>query len=130
MSAVVDKAMELGELVLETAQAKKLNEAREAYNNDTEAKSRMDEFAAYKNTIQQGRDQNTLSDTEFKSAQNKLSDMSLELQAIPSIGNLISAENEFNLLVNQVFNVLRATITGQGSGCSPSDCSSCGGGCH
>lgn len=127
--SVMEKARELGEQILETPEAKRLNDAREKYNNDELAKAKMDDFSIFKNQIQQGRNQQTLSATEFQTAQTKLNEMAAELKDIPVIGELIEAENNFNGMVNQVFSVLRYAITGETPGCSPSDCASCGGGC-
>jgi len=126
MSVYTEKARELGNLVLESEQAKALEAAREAFHADPEAQPRMDVYNAYLQNVQTAIDSGVMTDEQYASAQKRMAEMVAELKAYPVIGALVAAENAFNMFVNQIMTILKTTITGE----EPGGCSGCSGHSH
>ena len=126
-----EKARELGQMILESDFSKNLADARAVYDGDEEAIKLMNDYVAYQDNIRESMEKGALTQEQLEVSTQRLSEMVHELKKHPVVGALVSAENEFNGFVNQVMNVLKETIMGkpEGSGCSPSACSSCSG-CH
>lgn len=127
MSIYFEKARELGNLILSSEQSLRLSDAHEAYKNNEEAKVKLEEYKAYQKNIGEGMQSGVLPKEEFQRATKVLTEMGAELKKHPVVGELISAENEFNGFVNQVMNILKQTIMGTDSECAGND--SCSGGC-
>lgn len=128
---VYEKARELGNMILETDEYKRLSGARYVYDSDEQAQRDMAEYSSYSESIRKKMEAGSLSEEEFNEASKKLRSKGEELKKQKVIGELIEAETSFNMLVNQIMDILKATITGQSDcdcGCSGS-CGSCGG-CH
>ena len=131
METVFDKARELAEMLLESEQGKKMNDARYIFDNNEEAKTQLLNYTNYKQAVQMRIDNGDLSQDEMEKESQKLSAMIKEMQANPVINDMVAAESDFNMFVNHVMSVFQATLQGDveaGGGCSGS-CSTCGG-CH
>ncbi len=134
MTVYYEKARELGELILQSDKAALLNEARKAFDAEPSAKVKLDEYSKYQKDVQESAAKGVMTQEEFNIATQRMAEMVSELKKDAVIGALIFAENEFGSFVNNVLNVLKATITGEMpaeescSGCSGSEggCSSCG----
>ncbi|MCL2565622.1 MAG: YlbF family regulator [Defluviitaleaceae bacterium] len=132
MSIYLEKAKELGKLILESDAAKNMGDAAAIYDADKEA---VEQFEAYKvcfQAFQKKLEANELSEETYKDESAKLNEMADKLKEYPAIAGIISAENEFNAFVSDIMDVLRVTIMGQtGNGCGGgSGCGGCGSGCH
>ena len=124
-----EKARELGELILQSEQSARLNAAREAYNNDSEATKKLEEYSKYQNDVNSSISQGAMSQEEFQLATKRLTEWGSELKQDAVIGELVTAENEFGAFVNSVMNVMKITITGEAESCSSEGCAGCSG-CH
>lgn len=132
MSLYLEKARELGNLILESEEAKNVADANHEYQNDKEAVEKMKEYQDLYAKVQSDMKEQKLNQEEVGTLSKKLSEMASEIKGMPSMAALIYAENEFNAFVSNVMAVLQSTITGQEmpeGGCSSGGCSSCGGGC-
>ena len=123
MSIYFEKARELGTLILESEESKQLADAGAAFDADAGAKARFEEYKDQRIAIQEKMAANELSPEEITKESQKLNEMAMELQKDPIIAGLIFAEDNFNTLVSQIMNILRATM----SGTAPE--ANCGGGC-
>ena len=126
MSVYMEKARELGNLILESEQAKRVADARTDFQADAEAQPRMDVYNAYVANVQTAIDSGAVTDEQYATMQKRMAEMVVELKAYPAIGALVTAENEFNFFVNQVMTVLKTTITGE----EPGGCAGCAGHAH
>ncbi len=131
METVFDKARELAEMLLESEQGKKMNDARYIFESNEKAKAELLNYTNFMQAVQMRISENNLSQEEINKESEKLREMRKKLQANPIINDMVAAESDFNLFVNHVMNVFQATLQGDpegGAGCSGS-CSTCGG-CH
>lgn len=126
--SVYEKARELGEMILETKEGKRYYDAKYVYDGDDDAKKALMEYSQFKSILQNKVHEGNLSEEEFKEELSKLNKIGEKAQQNPVVSELMSAEGEFNRLVNSVFDILKGTVTKSDGGCSGS-CSSCGG-CH
>jgi cell fate (sporulation/competence/biofilm development) regulator YlbF (YheA/YmcA/DUF963 family) len=122
----------LGDLILSSDEAKKLHAARQAFDENTDAKKKFDEYSAFQRDVQQKASGGDMDEETFADATKKLMQMAAELKQDDTISKLMDAENGFNGFVNSVMNVLRFTITGVDAsdacgchGCAGGDCNSC-----
>ncbi len=127
MSMYIEKAKELGELILKSEQSKLLSEASATFKSNEEAVAKMDEFNKYRENVRISMQNPNVSKEEIDILTKKITEMTIELKQDEVIGALVFAENEFNGFVNQIMGVLKDTITGnpKKEQCSSGDCSGC-----
>jgi len=131
MSIYLEKARELGRMILESEVAKQMGDAAAVYEADENA---VEEFEVYKarfQIFQKQLQENELNEEEYQKESAMLNEMAEKLKDYPAIAGIINAENDFNDFVSAIMDVLRATIMGQTVGAcgSKSGCSSGCGGC-
>lgn len=129
--SIYDKARELGELILSTEESKRLSDARNAFDNDEEAQKVLFDYTNYRENLQLQIETGAADKQEFKDATKILNEKIQEVKKHPIINEMIKAENDFNSIINQVVDILKATATGESpsGGCSSGGCSGCKG-CH
>jgi cell fate (sporulation/competence/biofilm development) regulator YlbF (YheA/YmcA/DUF963 family) len=126
---VYELARELGNKMLESDEGKRMADARYIFDGNKEAQAQLFNYSNYKAALQEKYNNGTLNEEELANESVKLGEMMEELKKNPIITDMLDAETEFSVMVNQVMSILNATITGnEGNGCSGS-CASCGG-CH
>lgn len=126
---VFEMARELGNMLKETQEYKRLSGARYIFDGDEEAKRSMSDYVNLRDSIKMRMESGNFSKEDFEEESKKLNKMAEELKKQPVIGELINAENRFNSLANQVMDILRQTITGDEEGSCGGNCSGCSG-CH
>lgn len=131
MSIYMEKAKELGQLILESDAAKSMGDAAAVYDADKEAIEQFEAYKAQFQIFQKKLEANELSEEDYKNESAALNETADKLKEYPAIAGIISAENEFNSFVTGIMEVLRATIMGQlGNGCgSGAGCGGCGSVC-
>lgn len=130
MSIYYDKARELGNLILASEQAMLLADATANFQQDEDAKAKMEEYKKYQQDVKTAMEQGNVSKEEITIMTRNLTEMAIAVKSIPTIGALVLAENEFNGFVNNVMSVVKATIMGETSSCEKDEnggCSSCSG---
>lgn len=124
---VFEKARELAQLLIDTKESQRLQQAKAAFESDAAAKAQMEAYKDFQKDIQTQMENGMLTREEFMEASKDLRMLGRELKKNAIIGELIEAENQFNQLINQTVDLIRYTITGEepkkgcGGGC---------GGCH
>ena len=124
------KSRELGELLINTDEYRKVQEAEAAFQDDELAQAKVAEFNALQQEVQTLMQTPDPDKARIAEQSNALRNMQAELVEMPSIHAMNEAQTEFSKLLNQVNQVLRFIITGQvdEGGCGGS-CESCGGSC-
>ena len=128
---VYEKARELGEMILETKEGKRLYDAKFIYGGDDDAKKVLTEYMMYRNILRSKAGDGSKTEEELKSEIQKLNDLGEKAKENAVVKELMDAEDKFNTLVNSVLNILKETVLKdeeESEGCTGS-CSSCGG-CH
>lgn len=126
---VFEMARELGNMLKETEEYKRLSGARYIFDGDEESKKSMSAYVNLRDSIKMKMESGDFSKEDFEDEYRKLNKMAEELKIHPVIGELIKAENKFNSLANQVMDILKQTITNDEESSCGGNCSSCGG-CH
>lgn len=126
MNEALTKARELGEIILSSPLYEKLERARAAFDEDMDARETLFDYnrkhRRVEELISSGDEKG-----ELKSANDELREAAERLDADETVKELISCESRFNNYVNQVLNIVKATVTGDvDSGCS-GNCSGCSG---
>ncbi len=126
MTPIIEKTRELGELIANSDEMKRLKEAEAKQEADETAKTLLLEFNM--NRMNLGRDIQNGKITEEEAI--KLNGEAFEkmVESCESIKEYVEAKKALDRVVTEVNGVLNYFITGQAPGCSH-DCSSCGG-CH
>ena len=125
MSIYIQKARELGELILSSEYAKDLADAQAAFGADFESVRAMEKYKILEQKIRNDTKRGKLSREESEEAKERLDRTGAELKAQPIIGALVNAENEYNTFVNGIMNVLKTTVMGKE--CDSTGCAKCGG---
>ena len=132
MASVYELARALGEGLLETSEVKNLLSAKEVYEADTEIVKAVEEYTKNQQEFEKKFSEGTTTQEEndaFREEMTKRGDL---IKANKAASALFAAEMQFNQLMQSVFSMVTAIVAGEEQnegGCSPSSCSSCGGGC-
>ncbi len=129
--SIYEKARELGEMILETDEGKRLYDAKFVYQGDEDAKSVLSQYMQFRNALQVKMQSGELSEEEFKVEFEKLKKFGEDAKKNEVVAELMAAEEQFNRVVNSVLGILKETVLKddeEAGGCSGS-CSSCSG-CH
>ena len=132
MNDYFGEARKLGEQLLASEEAKALADANAAFDEDKDAVEKMDAFTTFQTEVQDQIRKNGLSKEEMQEISGKMANMSEELQKIPVVAAVVSAERAYQQLINQTLEITRATAMGQpaAAGCggcgNGSGCGGCG----
>lgn len=123
---IFEKTRELGEMIQESEEMKKVKAAEVAQAEDETAQTLMQEFNL--NRMNLARDMQSGKITREEAI--KKNDEAFEeiCEKCETIRNFIEAKKEFDAVLNQVNQILNFYITGEDPNCTH-DCSTCGG-CH
>ncbi len=127
--SVYEKARELGEMILETKEGKRLYDARFIYQGDDDAKKALTEYMQYRNILQEKVHDGSVSEEQLQEEIGKLNKIAEKAKENKVVSELMEAEDEFNKLVNSVLGILKDTVLKDEEGGCSGNCSSCGG-CH
>lgn len=133
MATVYELARNLGEELKKTPQVEALLEAKKAYEENSEIAAAVEEYTRLHQEFEAKMQQGGISAEEQKAFSEDMAKRGEEIRNNKIAAELFSAEMNFNNFVNSVFTIITSTLTGEEpeqSGCSPSACASCGGGCH
>ena len=86
----------------------------------------------YSNAVKQKYADGILNDEDLEREKLKLAEMMEELKANSIIMDMLDAETQFSMLVNQVMTIINSTVSGDEGGCSSCSSGGCAGcsGCH
>ena len=127
MTEIIEKTRELGELIKNSEEMKRVKEAEAKQAEDENAKTLMIEFNM--NRMNLGRDLQNGKITEEEAV--KLNNEAFEKMVSQSdtIREYVEAKKELDRVVTEINGVLNYYITGQAPGGCTHNCSTCGG-CH
>ena len=123
---ILDKTRELGELIQNSEEMKKVKQAEIAQNEDEAAQELLKEFNMQRMNLARDMQSGKISREEAIEKNNKAFEEVLEKSE--TIKAFIDAKNEFDAVINQMNQILNFYITGQDPNCTH-NCSTCGG-CH
>lgn len=123
---VMMKAKELGEALAASPVIKRLKSAETALEKDDRGMSLLeDQRLLQMELIKTSREKNT--EVELKDIKDMLLDKQKEIEEYPLTREYLQAKNEFDDMMKNINDIITFAVTGEA--CSPSKCSSCGGGC-
>lgn len=123
---IFKKATELGELILESAEMKKMKAADLAQQQDEEAQKALGDFNLKRMNLARDMQEGKISKEEaVKKNTEAFQDM---VQSNKVIEEYVEAKKAFDAMISKVNGILNYYITGQDPNCTH-DCSTCGG-CH
>jgi cell fate (sporulation/competence/biofilm development) regulator YlbF (YheA/YmcA/DUF963 family) len=126
MPLYFEKARELGGLLLETPENKRLERARAEFEKNAEASAAFESLKQRRAELQKRINSGTVTREKYNEAVKGLTELTLELKKHPLIAEFSAAETEFYGLVSQTLETVKSTVTGElpeGSACG----GSCGG---
>jgi|LSQX01.2.fsa_nt_gb cell fate (sporulation/competence/biofilm development) regulator YlbF (YheA/YmcA/DUF963 family) len=123
---ILIKAKELGELLADSAMIKRLKNAEMALENDEKGMMLLeDQRQLQLELIKATREKSV--EVELKDIRDMLLDKQKEIDEYPLTHEYLEAKDQFDGLMKNINDIIAFAVTGQE--CSPSNCSSCGGGC-
>ncbi len=133
MTSVYELARSLGEELKNTPQVETLLEAKKAYEENPEIAAAVEEYTKLHQEFEAKMKTGGISAEEQKAFSEDMSKRADAIRNNKIATDLFAAETNFNHFMNSIFTIVTSTLTGEEpaqSGCSPSACASCGGGCH
>lgn len=129
---VYELARELGSKLLESEEGKRMADARYVFDGNPEAQQLLFNYSDYSNAVKQKYADGILNDEDLEREKLKLAEMMEELKANSIIMDMLDAETQFSMLVNQVMTIINSTVSGDEGGCSSCSSGGCAGcsGCH
>ena len=126
---ILEKAKELGMMIAESDEFKKLKETEAIQLSDTTAQEMMARYNERQEELSQIASKSDLTKEEFEKLQLDAQAEFIKLCQNENIKNYLDANQSFSNLINQVNGIIAHFVRGEDqSGCSGS-CSSCKG-CH
>ncbi|KXL53175.1 hypothetical protein CLNEO_11460 [Anaerotignum neopropionicum] len=133
MASVYELARNLGEELKNTPQVMELMSAKKAYEESPEIAAAVEEYTRLHQEFEAKMQKGGISAEEQKAFSEDMAKRGEEIRNNKIAADLFAAEMNFNNFMNSIFTIVTSTLTGEEpaeSGCSPSACASCGGGCH
>lgn len=130
MREINEKAKELGELIKESEQFKRMQLAELAVNSNTALQDQFKEFNALRERMMGLMDKGIDDKTIIDPLNLQIKDLYEKVMQSDLMKEYNEARKDFDSMLQNVNNIMMFYITGELPGCSESDCASCGGGCH
>lgn len=131
MTEVYDAARRLGTMLQSTPQWEMLESAQKAFDAEPEIGQKIQEYNQLHQEFQMKMQQGGIAPEENQKFQEDMKVRAEEIQGNEIAKDFFTAQNTFGQFMDSVMQMINSTLTGEepDQGCSPSDCSSCGGGC-
>jgi len=129
METIVEKARELGKLIKETEEFKKLGYAQVAHDADFDLQANIREFGEVRDQMIEKMSGGVEKTPETEKLEAKMSALFKEIKGNANMQALENASKAFDGVMKMVYDVLQMEITGEPPHSCSSDCSSCSG-CH
>ena len=124
---VFEKAAELGAMIRDTEEKKRLDEATAAYEADEDLKAMIEKYNEHRKKAQSDLRENKITDVVYALCQQQLSDMYAIIMERPSMAQYNAAKQDFDALMQRVYSEITYQITG--SVPCTHDCSNCPSNC-
>ena len=129
MAEIFEKARELGEAIIESAEYKELKKAELEQEEDAEAMALLKEYSELRTSLAQEIQKGDVSEEEMASIRERLEEAYEKVTTNDHITAYINAQRTFQSIIDQMNNIISFHITGKMPGGCSGDCSSCGS-CH
>ena len=123
---IQEKAIELGQMIQESPEMKRVTDARIAKEEDETAKTLMMEFNMSRINLARDMQNGKITQQEAIQKNNEAFDAMIVKSDV--LKEFVEAEKALEAMTNEVKNILTFYITGHDPNCTH-DCSTCGG-CH
>lgn len=124
---ILEKAAELGAMIRETEEKKRLDKATEAYEADEDMKAMIEKYNEHAKKAHDDLKDGKITDAVYALCQQQLNDMYNMIMQRPSMVEYAAAKHDFDALMQGVYGEITYQITGSRP-CSH-DCGSCGAKC-
>ena len=125
--SIYDSARALGKEILESDAAKRLEEARAAFDNNAESQRLVNEYTDLKQKFSERMADKDSDKMQLTEIGNKITELEKIIRQDAVTNGLIKAESEYGAFINSVFNIINATIQGENTAGCEGCCSSCTG---
>ncbi|MBR2742760.1 MAG: YlbF family regulator [Clostridia bacterium] len=127
MDLILSKAVEIGELMRETEQVKRLMAANEAFEADLALRDKVGDFEMQRQKLVQ-MEKDGAKREEMEDQNAKIMSIYEEIMASPVMSDMTDANNEVQEVMNYIIRTISSCFMGVSDGCG-GDCSGCSG-CH
>lgn len=126
--SILEKAQDLATAITESPELRRVKETELRIMIDMEAREIIE---AYQNLQIEVMNSGVMYEELPEAKKQEIEALEQKMNDHPIINDYLSASQELNQILESVNMVIQGALTGEGSSCScsPSDCSSCGGGC-
>lgn len=108
--SVIEKAKDLGQELIDSAEFEELKKKESALYDDEDATSLLEEYEQLNKQLQMAR----ANGQEInESQQKKLQSLQMKMEQNPSIKSYIESQKKFNEVMNSVNKIINGFITGQ-----------------
>ena len=121
----LEKAAELGNLILASETSLRLADAKAAFEADAVAQSAYREYNEHQKGMQIAQESSLMTQERYQQTLTRLVELEIEMKSKPAVQEYLRADADFNNFANSILEMLRMTI-GLDSGRSGHGC---GGGC-
>ncbi|MBQ3379273.1 MAG: YlbF family regulator [Clostridia bacterium] len=127
MDLILSKAVEIGELMRETEQVKRLLAANEAFEADEALRDKVGNFEMQRQKLVQMQNDGA-SNEEMETQNSQIMSIYEEIMASPIMSDMTDANNEVQQIMNYIIRTISSCFAGSSDECG-GDCSGCAG-CH
>lgn len=126
---IFELATQLGKVLKQDERLIRMENAKQAYENDMELRTLMREYQVQQLALEKTAGQKDVEARFLELIQNRINELYEQIVKHPVYVELEAAQNEVNALMNAVNNTIMYEITGEMPSSCTHDCSTCGGGC-
>lgn len=126
---VFEKAHELGNLIVESEEFKKMTEARKSQDADNEAALVLMNYNRKRESLIKEASDPEISKERMQEIRNEMEKEINKLNKNKSIADFMNAMQEFNDMMEQVNRIVASYVSPTSEGGCSGNCGSCGG-CH
>jgi len=130
MAEIFEKARELGEAIIESAEYKELKAAELAQEQDENALTLLKEYSDVRSRLAAEIQKGDVSEERIAQIREELETAYEKMTTNDAITAYINAQRTFQAIIDQMNNIISFHITGKMPGGCSGNCSSCGGDCH
>lgn len=130
MAEIFEKARELGEAIIESAEYKELKAAELAQEQDENALTLLKEYSDVRSRLAAEIQKGDVSEERVAQIREELETAYEKMTTNDAITAYINAQRTFQAIIDQMNNIISFHITGKMPGGCSGNCSSCGGDCH
>ena len=123
---ILEKAAELGAMIRDSAEKKRLDEAAAAYNADDELISMIEKYNEHYAKVKADEESGSLREGVGEMVNQQLSAMYDVIMARPTMKEYTDANAAFDDLMQRVYSSITYQITGE-TGCGRGGCDGCSG---